>query len=77
MFKPQGHLDAITCVVISPDGKSIATASWDKLAKIWNFATGECLMTLWGHTKHLYTVAWSPDGTQIVSGSGDMTAKIC
>jgi RNA polymerase sigma factor (sigma-70 family) len=37
----QGHVNRLTSVAYSPDGKSIATASWDGSVRIWNATTGE------------------------------------
>jgi RNA polymerase sigma factor (sigma-70 family) len=36
-----GHVNRLTSVAYSPDGKSIATASWDGSVRIWNAMTGE------------------------------------
>jgi WD40 repeat protein len=37
----QGHVNRLTSVAYSPDGKSIATGSWDGTVRIWNVTTGE------------------------------------
>jgi RNA polymerase sigma factor (sigma-70 family) len=37
----RGHVNRLTSVAYSPDGTSIATASWDGTVRIWNAATGE------------------------------------
>jgi RNA polymerase sigma factor (sigma-70 family) len=36
-----GHVNRLTAVAYSPDGKSIATGSWDGTVRIWNATTGE------------------------------------
>ena len=36
-----GHSDCIYAVAFSPDGTQLATASYDKLIKLWDVATGE------------------------------------
>jgi WD40 repeat protein/tRNA A-37 threonylcarbamoyl transferase component Bud32 len=71
-----GHTGAVTGVAFSPDGKRIATGSWDQTAKVWDAATGRELLTLNGHTQEVYGVALSPDGKRIATGSEDQTAKV-
>src|SRR5215212_3687134 len=46
----------------SPDGKHIATASQDKMARIWDAKTGELLIALKGHTESVNGIVYSPDG---------------
>jgi len=42
----QGHTQAASSVVWSPDGKRLATGSEDKTAKVWDAASGQELLTL-------------------------------
>jgi WD40 repeat protein len=63
-------------VAISPDGKRIATGSWDGSAMLWDAATGERVRTLRGHDGAVFCVAFSPDGQRIVTGSRDREAKV-
>ena len=59
---------------IISDGYSVLTVSADETAKIWNAATGECKLTLSGHTRRVYSAIFSPDGSSVLTGSGDETA---
>ena len=72
----EGHLDCVTSVVYSPDGKYIVSGSRDKTIKIWDANTVECLKTLKGHSEGVNSVAYSPDSSRIISGSDEGTIKI-
>jgi WD40 repeat protein len=62
--------------VFSPDGRRIATASTDGIARVWSAeAPGEPLL-LRGHDGHVVTVAFSPDGRRLVTASTDGTARV-
>jgi WD40 repeat protein len=66
----------VSSVAFNADGSRIVSGSWDRTAKIWNAATGECERTLEGHFAWVRSVAFSPDGLRIASGSWDRTVKI-
>ena len=70
------HQDSISQIKYSPDGKMIASASWDKTIKLWNVDTGELINTLTGHTDGINSIAFSPDNQFLISGSEDKTIKI-
>jgi hypothetical protein len=71
-----GHADCIYALAISPDGKTLATASYDKLIKLWDVATGTEIRTLQDHIDAVYALAFTPDGKQLVSASADRTVKV-
>ncbi|WP_052334329.1 WD40 domain-containing protein [Kamptonema formosum] len=62
-----GHSDIIRTVAISPDGKTLATGSFDKTVKLWNLDTGELIDTIAGHSNPIRSVAFSPDGKTLAS----------
>jgi eukaryotic-like serine/threonine-protein kinase len=71
-----GHAAAVYRLAFSPDGKSLATASKDRTAKLWDVATGRELATLMGHTNEVNCVAFSPDGTILASAGDDQTVRL-
>jgi WD40 repeat protein len=73
---PVGASLHVSSVAWSPDGKRVATASWDKTAKIWNAQTGKELLTLRGHRGYVNDVAWSPDGKRLATGGHDYLSKV-
>lgn len=72
----QGHRDAIYAAELSPDGKLLATGSYDQKVKLWNVATGQEVRTLHGHNDAVYDVAFHPNGAMLASASGDRTVKL-
>ncbi|HEY1001218.1 MAG TPA: CHAT domain-containing protein [Streptosporangiaceae bacterium] len=71
-----GHTDWVYGVAFSPDGRLLATASFDGTARVWDLATGEQRRTLTGHINWVYGVAFSPDGRLLATASADMTARV-
>ncbi|MDE5100934.1 MAG: hypothetical protein O4861_22415, partial [Trichodesmium sp. St16_bin4-tuft] len=57
------------------DGKTIATASWDNTARLWDTENGNILATL-NHQNVVGAVAFSPDGKTIATASWDNTARL-
>lgn len=58
-----GHIDQILSVAYSPDGKYIASGSWDCTVRVWNVETGELVAGPFkGHSDPVRSVAYSADG---------------
>ena len=62
----QGKLHSVN---YSPDGKILASASWDESVKIWNISTTDLITTL-EHEFSPWTVAFSPDGKLLATSEG-------
>uniref|UniRef100_UPI00260A54EC nSTAND1 domain-containing NTPase n=1 Tax=Mastigocoleus sp. MO_188.B34 TaxID=3036635 RepID=UPI00260A54EC len=72
----KGHKEAVTRVVLSPDGKTIASASLDETVKLWDAQNRQLIHTLEGHKNEVWSVVFSPDGKTIVSASTDGILKL-
>jgi mono/diheme cytochrome c family protein len=72
----EGHKDAIYSLALSPDGKTLATGSYDQKIKLWSVATGKEIRTLSGHNGCVFDLAFRPDGNLLASASADRTAKL-
>ncbi|MBM3845845.1 MAG: hypothetical protein FJ405_06120, partial [Verrucomicrobia bacterium] len=72
----RAHRDALYCVDVSPDGKTVATGSYDQDIKLWSVETGTEVATLRGHNGAVFDLAFRPDGKVLASASGDRTVKL-
>lgn len=71
-----GHKDVVIDVKFSPDGRLIASASFDKSVRLWNGRTGKVVTKLLGHVQRAFMLSWSADSRLIVSCSADTTLKL-
>lgn len=70
------HTNYVIGVAISPDGRTLASCSYDKTIKLWHLSSGNLLGTLVAHSGWVTCVAISPDGKTLASGSLDNTVKL-
>jgi WD40 repeat protein/tetratricopeptide (TPR) repeat protein len=69
------HDGWVSTALFSPDGKTIATASQDKTARLWDLATGQPKGAVMRHDDHVLQVAFSPDGRTLATASQDKTVR--
>ncbi|KAF7346284.1 WD-REPEATS-REGION domain-containing protein [Mycena sanguinolenta] len=72
-----GHIDEVTSVAFSPNGKQVVSGSRATTVCVWDRESGEVVAGPFnGHTHWVNSVSFSPDNKQIVSGSGDGTVQV-
>ena len=71
-----GHPEGVNSVAFSPDGKLLASGSWDKTVQLWEVKTGEQRWLLTGHMASVISVAFSPEHKVLASGSADKTVRL-
>lgn len=64
------YLPAVTSVIFSPDGSTLASASQDKTLRVWRVATGECIRAVDVGPSSIESMAWNPRHAVLASVSG-------
>lgn len=72
----EGHSDAVYGMALSPDGRTLATGSYDQKVKLWDTSVGAELAVLTGHNGAIFGLSFRPDGKVLASASADRTVKL-
>ncbi|MFO0876743.1 MAG: c-type cytochrome domain-containing protein [Gemmataceae bacterium] len=70
------HDDVIQALAFSPDGRYLASASYDRLIKIWDLAAAKEYRILRDHSDAVYGLSFSPDSKLLASGGADRAVKV-
>jgi WD40 repeat protein len=76
LYTCYGHGSRVTALAWSPNGKWLASASYDKTVRVWDATNGAYLLTYKEHHERVNALAWSPDSTKLVSASHDGTVRV-
>ena len=69
------HEEFLTDLTFSPDGRWLATASFDRTARVWDSATGLEVARV-THEDQVTRLAFSPDGMWVASTGRDNATKV-
>jgi WD40 repeat protein len=64
----RGHNDWVTCVAFHPQGKRLASGSYDKTVKIWDLTSGLEAFTLQDFVSEVTALAFAPEGRRLAVG---------
>jgi WD40 repeat protein len=70
------HKHLVLGMAFSPDGKSLATGSFDGSVKLWDIERGNTYINLIGHESSVEDVSFSPDGKLLATCSRDNSVII-
>src|SRR4051794_13582589 len=71
----RGHTARVSSVAFTPDGRTLASGSYDNTIKLWDVRTGKERATL-KHLDGVSAVTFAADGKTLASGSEDKTVKL-
>jgi WD40 repeat protein len=70
MIELMGHTGLVVALAYSPDGRTLASASADGTARLWDVPTGRLRAKLQSPEERATCVAFSPDGKTLAVGYG-------
>ncbi|KAF8835789.1 WD40 repeat-like protein [Paxillus ammoniavirescens] len=73
-WKP--HTELVHSITISPNGKFIASASYDKTVRLWDLMASNSIGPALECDGEVYSVAISPSGSHLASGGHDNKVRI-
>ena len=75
-LKMVGHQGPISQISLSPNGKLLASCSFDKCVKIWDSGSGSFIKNMRGHSSSIYRICWCANSKFLASVGKDSTLKV-
>ena len=69
------HTEPVYSVAFSPDGRYLASGSFDKCLHIWSVKDGKLVKTYHGNGG-IFEVCWSADGDRVAACFSDNTVAV-
>ena len=66
----------VTCLALSPDGRTLASAGPDRVLRLRDAVTGAETAVFHGHKAEIWSVAYSPDGNTVATGGFDDSIRL-
>ena len=70
-----GHTQPVYSLAFSPDGKYLASGSFDKMIRIWSVKDGKLTRT-YEATGGIFEVCWNKDGDMLAACSSDKLISV-
>ena len=74
--EPVGHTDSVTALAFAPGSLTLASASLDGSARLWDIAAKRTTATFRHPSGSILALAFRPDGRRLVTGGSDGIVRI-
>jgi WD40 repeat protein len=76
MRRLEGHTEGVLSAAISPDGKWLASGSFDTTVIVWDLAAGQARHTLPEHGLGAASLIFSPNSARLISGDQQGSIRV-